>query len=73
MGGPGQPHFAPRARRVIFLCMRGGPSHLDSFDYKPDLIANAGKASRYAGSILSPSHWEFRQHGESGQIGRAHV
>ena len=66
MGGPGQPHFAPRARRVIFLCMRGGPSHLDSFDYKPDLIANAGKASRYAGSILSPSHWEFRQHGESG-------
>ena len=36
-------HFAPKAKRVIFLCMRGGPSHLDTFDYKPRLIADAGK------------------------------
>ncbi|HAY82116.1 MAG TPA: DUF1501 domain-containing protein, partial [Planctomycetaceae bacterium] len=30
-----QPHFAPRAKRVIFLFMKGGPSHVDTFDYKP--------------------------------------
>ena len=29
------PHFAPRAKRVIFLFMEGGPSHVDTFDYKP--------------------------------------
>jgi Protein of unknown function (DUF1501) len=34
--GP-KPHFEPRAKRVIFLCMRGGPSHVDTFDYKPRL------------------------------------
>src|SRR5687767_15050614 len=31
------PHFAPKAKRVIFLFMQGGPSHLDTFDYKPKL------------------------------------
>ncbi len=61
-----QPHFAPKAKRVIFLCMRGGPSHLDTFDYKPRLIADAGKPSRYAGSQLMPSLWEFKQRGQSG-------
>ncbi|MEM7144833.1 MAG: DUF1501 domain-containing protein [Verrucomicrobiota bacterium] len=60
------PHFAPRAKRVIFLCMRGGPSHVDSFDYKPELSANGGKASKYAGSALCPSLWEYKQRGESG-------
>ena len=30
-----QPHFAPRAKRVIFMFMQGGPSHVDTFDYKP--------------------------------------
>ncbi len=34
---PRTPHFTPRAKRVIFLFMEGGPSHLDLFDYKPDL------------------------------------
>jgi uncharacterized protein (DUF1501 family) len=34
---PGLPHFAPRAKRVIFLYMSGGPSHLETFDYKPKL------------------------------------
>ena len=43
------PHFTPKAKRVIFLCMRGGPSHLDTFDYKPRLIADAGKPARQAG------------------------
>lgn len=60
------PHFAPRAKRVIFLCMRGGPSHLDTFDYKPQLAADAGRDSRFAGSTLMPSLWDFHQRGQSG-------
>jgi hypothetical protein len=35
---PGLPHFVPRAKRVLFLFMHGGPSHLDTFDYKPLLV-----------------------------------
>ena len=38
------PHFRPRAKRVIFLFMQGGPSHVDSFDYKPRLAARASAA-----------------------------
>ena len=34
-GLPGLPHLAAKAKRVIFLCMAGGPSHLETFDYKP--------------------------------------
>jgi hypothetical protein len=40
---PKVPHFAPRAKRVIHLFMHGGPSHVDLFDPKPDLIKYAGK------------------------------
>src|SRR5262245_60791969 len=40
---PRPPHFAPRARRVIFLFMSGGPSHVDLFDPKPDLVRLAGQ------------------------------
>jgi len=65
---PRQPHFTPAAKRVIFLCMRGGPSHLDTFDHKPRLQADAGKPSIYAGASLFPSLWEFRQRGESGLL-----
>src|SRR5215203_4349381 len=36
-------HFAPKAKRVIFLCMAGGPSHLETFDYKPKLAEMHGK------------------------------
>lgn len=36
-------HFAPKAKRVIFLCMAGGPSHLETFDYKPELAKMDGK------------------------------
>ncbi len=43
LGLPGLPHYAPRAKRVIFLCMAGGPSHLESFDYKPELAALSGQ------------------------------
>ena len=38
-----QPHFTPRAKRVIFLFMYGGPSHVDTFDYKPVLFEQNGK------------------------------
>ena len=62
------PHFRPRAKRVIFLCMQGGPSHLDTFDYKPLLQRDAGKPgqSRGGGAQLIGSPFQFRQHGQSG-------
>ena len=78
---PKVPHFAPRAKRVIFLFMFGGPSQMDTFDYKPKLQEDHGKtyASR-AGKVnkdqmtakdkaprtLFGSPWKFRQHGQSG-------
>lgn len=62
---PREPHFEPRAKRVIFLCMRGGPSHMDTFDYKPQLSRDSGKGGRYRGSLLG-SPWKFNQHGEGG-------
>src|SRR5437868_3779185 len=40
---PKPPHFAPRARRLIFLFMNGGPSHADTFDPKPALARHAGQ------------------------------
>jgi hypothetical protein len=68
---PKQPHFTPRAKHVIFLCMQGAPSHVDTFDYKPKLIADAGKsapsaAGRYGMAKLMPPQWKFGQHGKSG-------
>ncbi len=62
---PKAPHFPARAKRVIFLCMQGGPSHVDTFDYKPQLTKDHGKAGKYGGSLLK-SPFEFRQRGESG-------
>jgi hypothetical protein len=64
------PHFPARAKRVIFLCMRGGPSHVDLFDYKPELIQRSGQTASLnrdsAGAkLLGPVH-PFRQHGQSG-------
>ena len=68
---PKTPHFAPKAKRVIFFCMRGGPSHVDTFDYKPQLKVDAGKpglGSRGTSSRakLMPSPWQFSPHGQSG-------
>lgn len=64
------PHFAARADRVIFLCMNGAPSHVDTFDYKPELTTADGKTSsrpgRIPGAKLMRSPWEFRRHGASG-------
>ncbi len=61
---PKAPHFAARAKRVIFLAMQGGPSHLDTFDYKPRLIADAGKPGD-KGKLVAPVA-EFKQRGQSG-------
>src|SRR5258706_466734 len=68
------PHFAPRAKRVIFLFMHGGPSQVDTFDYKPLLQRDHGKplpfkrpkvvSSETFNLLKSP--WEFKQHGSSG-------
>lgn len=64
---PREPHFAPTAKRVIFLCMRGGPSHVDTFDYKPALKKDDGKPANGAkGRKLMKSPWKFNAHGESG-------
>ncbi len=64
------PHFPARARHVIFLCMNGAPSHVDTFDYKPKLAADSGKPSdrpgRIPGAKLMGSPWKFQQRGESG-------
>src|SRR4051812_41669641 len=52
---PKPPHFAARAKRVIFLCMEGAPSHVDTFDYKPKLNADTDKPyskGRLAGAKL---------------------
>jgi uncharacterized protein (DUF1501 family) len=70
---PGKPHFKARAKRVIFLFMAGGPSHLDMFDPKPALAKYAGKrpdaaalrTERITGGIL-PSAFTFRAGGKSG-------
>lgn len=67
---PKETHFAPKAKRVIFLCMEGGPSHVDTFDHKPKLAENDGKAAPWAAGFgrgrLKGSPFEFSQHGESG-------
>ncbi|MEO2023393.1 MAG: DUF1501 domain-containing protein [Pirellulaceae bacterium] len=71
-----QPHHAPCAKHVIFCFMDGGPSHVDTFDYKPQLKKQEGKAiGKENVSILSQSTasrvwfgspWKFSQRGESG-------
>jgi hypothetical protein len=68
------PHFAPKAKRVIFLFMHGGPSQVDTFDYKPLLARDHGKplpfdkprvVSSQTGNLLA-SPWKFQQYGQSG-------
>ena len=71
---PRPPHFTPKAKRVIFLFMHGGPSQVDTFDHKPRLAADDGKplpfplprvVSSATGNLLK-SPFAFRQHGQSG-------
>jgi hypothetical protein len=63
---PKPPHFPPRASRVIFLCMRGGPSHMETFDPKPKLTADSGKPGRLGTTRLLGSRWGFTPAGGSG-------
>ena len=63
---PRQPHFAPRAKRVIFLAMQGAPSHVDTFDHKPLLTRDHGKPSSRGNATLLGSPFEFAPHGQSG-------
>ncbi|GIX00823.1 MAG: hypothetical protein KatS3mg111_4155 [Pirellulaceae bacterium] len=70
------PHFAPKAKSVIFLFMYGGPSHIDTFDYKPSMVGMDGKTvevktfgrggHRNEGRIVEP-RWKFKQYGECGK------
>jgi Protein of unknown function (DUF1501) len=75
---PRQPHFAPKAKRVIHMFMAGAPSQLDLFDYKPELAKLEGKplppsvigGQRYAfirpdAAVLGP-RYKFAKHGQSG-------
>ena len=68
------PHFPAKAKRVIFMFMKGGPSHMDTFDYKPQLQKDDGKPLPFekprvqfapTGDLLG-SPWKFKQYGESG-------
>ncbi|MCH7687671.1 MAG: DUF1501 domain-containing protein [Planctomycetes bacterium] len=76
-----QPHFAPRAKRVIYLCQSGAPSQMDLFDYKPETRRRLGKelpdsvrgvqrlttmTSKQKSFPVAPSMFRFARHGESG-------
>jgi hypothetical protein len=63
---PRHPHFPGTAKRIIFACMRGGPSHVDTFDYKPALKRDNGKTAPGTKRKLMASPWAFKQRGESG-------
>ncbi|PYM09650.1 MAG: hypothetical protein DME18_17625, partial [Verrucomicrobia bacterium] len=66
------PHFRPRAKRVIFLFMNGGPSHVDTFDPKPALETFAGQQptgelyKKSKGTGFMPSPLQFQRCGQSG-------
>jgi hypothetical protein len=65
---PRRTHFPARARHVIFLCMEGAPSHVDTFDYKPALAERNGqrmpRARTFARLMASP--FKFARHGQGG-------
>ncbi len=71
---PGQPHFAPKAKRVIHLFLSGGPSHVDTFDPKPALDKYHGQelpesmhlvTERRTGTVMR-SPFTFQRYGQSG-------
>ena len=72
-------HHAPKAKRVIFIFMAGGVSHVDSYDYKENLYKHDGKMMRFDDArtlaktrkiiehrVMKPL-WKFKQYGQSGQ------
>ena len=70
------PHLPGKAKSVIFLFMYGGPSHVDTFDYKPDLYPLDGKTiqvktrgrggAKNQGRVVGPK-WSFKRYGECGK------
>jgi hypothetical protein len=74
---PGIPHHRPKAKRVVQLFMAGAASHIDLFDYKPDLVKHDGKPSDFGehveafqnglGPWLRPQ-WEFKPYGNCGKL-----
>ncbi|MBW3539036.1 MAG: DUF1501 domain-containing protein [Planctomycetes bacterium] len=72
---PKAPHHPPRASRVIFIFMQGGPSHVDTYDYKPRLAQDDGRnvdfrnarAMKVQPERVFKSPWKFARHGECGQ------
>jgi len=68
--------FAPKARSIIFLFMYGGPSHVDTFEYKPALYPLDGKTvpvktfgrggKKSEGRVVGPK-WQFKQYGQCGK------
>ncbi len=64
---PRQPHFPAKSKRIIFIYLPGGCSHVDSFDYKPKLIADAKNRVLYQGRRkLGVPLWEFKPRGKCG-------
>jgi hypothetical protein len=75
---PRAPHYAPKAKRVIYLFMAGAPSHLDLFDYKPELARLSGQLpppsilEGYRSAFINPNsallgtRFKFARHGKSG-------
>ncbi len=73
---PKKPHHEPKAKAVIFLYMYGGPSHIDTFDYKPGMVGMDGKTievktfgrggHKNQGRIVEPK-WKFKQYGQCGK------
>jgi len=71
------PHHPPKAKRVVHLFMAGGASHLDLFDYKPELVKRHGQPSNFGehveafqnglGPWLKPI-WDFKPHGDCGKM-----
>ena len=76
---PRKTHFSPKARRVIFINLSGGVSHLDSFDHKPQLYREHGKEIAKGGHpeiqnrpgyeriFLKTPQWQFKQYGQCGK------
>lgn len=76
---PRAPMFPARAKRVIFIFMQGGPSHIDTFDYKPELVQADGTEIDFTGvrfgtfgqnskrKLMKPL-WNFQQYGKCGQF-----
>ncbi|MCY2976718.1 MAG: DUF1501 domain-containing protein [Planctomycetota bacterium] len=63
---PRAPHFEPKAKRVIFVFLSGGVSHIETFCHCPQLYADAGK--KFGKGFLKAPGWQFNPHGECGMM-----